>query len=139
MHGYFPSIQRIVRTQTITTAIPLCRVNNIRQLYCRLLLHLIVAYILISLLYTVPTWSPRTDADTMCSNDGIYLKLTVPQFRTNTKSRNMDTEMTTTIPLVSLPDAIFSNILEYLDWSDVSRLDTAFLNSITVLGLFVSK
>ena len=34
-------------------------------------------------------------------------------------------------PLVSLPDAIFSNILEYLDWGDVGRLDTAFLNRET--------
>ena len=40
----------------------------------------------------------------------------------------MGTKMTTTNPLVSLPDAIFSNILEYLDWGDVGRLDTAFLN-----------
>ena len=41
---------------------------------------------------------------------------------------NMDTEMTTTNQLVGLPADIFSNILEYLDWSDVGRLDTAFLN-----------
>ena len=44
---------------------------------------------------------------------------------------NMGTEMTTTNPLVSLPVEIFSNILEYLDWSDVVRLDTAFLNRET--------
>ena len=44
---------------------------------------------------------------------------------------NMDTEMATTIPLVSLPIEMFSNILEYLDWGDVGRLDTAFLNRDT--------
>ena len=43
---------------------------------------------------------------------------------------NMDTEMTTTNPLVSLPVEIFSNVLEYLDWGDVGRLDT-FLNRDT--------
>ena len=37
-------------------------------------------------------------------------------------------EMATTNPLVSLPVEIFSNIIEYLDWGDVGRLDTAFLN-----------
>ena len=36
--------------------------------------------------------------------------------------------MATINPLVSLPVEIFSNILEYLDWGDVGRLDTAFLN-----------
>ena len=45
-----------------------------------------------------------------------------------TKSLDIDTEMATTNPLVSLPMEIFSNILEYLDWGDVGRLDTAFLN-----------
>ena len=40
----------------------------------------------------------------------------------------IDTVMATTNPLVSLPVEIFSNILEYLDWGDVGRLDTAFLN-----------
>ena len=44
---------------------------------------------------------------------------------------SMDTEMTTANPLVSLPVEIFSNILEYLDWGDVGRLDTAFLNRKT--------
>ena len=39
--------------------------------------------------------------------------------------------MTATNPLVSLPVEIFSNILEYLDWGDVGRLDTAFLNRET--------
>ena len=43
----------------------------------------------------------------------------------------MDTEMATTNPLVSLPMEIFSNILEYLDWGDLGRLDTAFLNRDT--------
>ena len=38
------------------------------------------------------------------------------------------TRMATTNPMVSLPVEIFSNILEYLDWGDVGRLDTAFLN-----------
>ena len=36
--------------------------------------------------------------------------------------------MTTTKLLVSLPVEIFSNILEYLGWGDMGRLDTAFLN-----------
>ena len=40
-------------------------------------------------------------------------------------------EMAATNPLVSLPVEIFSNILEYLDWGDVGRLDTAFLNRDT--------
>ena len=40
-------------------------------------------------------------------------------------------KMATTNPLVSLPVEIFCNILEYLDWSDVGRLDTAFLNRET--------
>ena len=44
---------------------------------------------------------------------------------------NMDTEMRTTNTFASLPDAIFSNILEYLDWGDVVRFDTAFLNRET--------
>ena len=48
-----------------------------------------------------------------------------------TKSLDIDTEMATTNPLVSLPMEIFSNILEYLDWGDVGRLDTAFLNRDT--------
>ena len=43
----------------------------------------------------------------------------------------MDTEMATTNPLVSLPVEMFSNILEYLDWGDVGRLDTAFLDHET--------
>ena len=43
----------------------------------------------------------------------------------------MGTEMATTSSLVSLPVEIFSNILEYLDWGDVGRLDTAFLNRDT--------
>ena len=37
----------------------------------------------------------------------------------------------TTKSLSSLPVEIFSNILEYLDWGDVGRLDTAFLNRET--------
>ena len=45
-------------------------------------------------------------------------------------TRNMDTEMATTNPLVSLPDAIFGNILEYLDWGDVGRLDTGNRQSV---------
>ena len=44
---------------------------------------------------------------------------------------NMGAKITTTNPLVSLPVEIFSNILEYLDWIDVGRLDTAFLNRDT--------
>ena len=40
-------------------------------------------------------------------------------------------KMTTTKLLVSLPVEIFSSILEYLDWGDVGRLDTAFLNRDT--------
>ena len=44
---------------------------------------------------------------------------------------NIDMEMATTDPLVSLPVEIFSSILEYLDWGDVGRLDTAFLNRET--------
>ena len=51
-----------------------------------------------------------------------------------TKSLDMDTEMAATNPLVSLPVEIFSNILEYLDWGDVGRLDTAFLNRDTRNG-----
>ena len=43
----------------------------------------------------------------------------------------MGTKMAPTNPLVSLPIEIFSNILEYLDWGDVGRLDTAFLNRDT--------
>ena len=39
--------------------------------------------------------------------------------------------MATTDSLISLPDAIFGSILEYLDWGDVGRLDTAFLNRKT--------
>ena len=39
--------------------------------------------------------------------------------------------MATTNPLVSLPVEIFSNILKYLDWGDVGRLDTAFSNRDT--------
>ena len=39
--------------------------------------------------------------------------------------------MKTTKSFTSLPDTIFSNILEYLDWGDVGRLDTAFLNRST--------
>ena len=42
--------------------------------------------------------------------------------------KNMGTKMTTTIPLVGLPVEIFSNVLEYLGWCDMGRLDTAFLN-----------
>ena len=48
-----------------------------------------------------------------------------------TKSLDMDTEMVAINPLVSLPVEIFSNILESLDWVDVGRLDTAFLNRDT--------
>ena len=44
---------------------------------------------------------------------------------------NIDTEMATANSLVSLPVEIFSIILEYLDWGDVGRLDTAFLNRDT--------
>ena len=40
-------------------------------------------------------------------------------------------KITTTNPLVSLPVEIFNNILEYLDWGDVGRLDTAFLSPPT--------
>ena len=43
-------------------------------------------------------------------------------------------EMAATNPLVSLPVEIFSNILEYLGWGDVGRLDTAFLNRETRNG-----
>ena len=43
---------------------------------------------------------------------------------------NIDT-VAATNPLVSLPVEIFSNILEYLGWRDVVRLDTAFLNRDT--------
>ena len=48
-----------------------------------------------------------------------------------TKSLDMDSKMATINPLVSLPVEIFSNILEYLDWGDVGRLDSAFLNRDT--------
>ena len=44
---------------------------------------------------------------------------------------NMDAEMRTTNTFASLPVEIFSKILEYLDWGDVGRLDTAFLNRET--------
>ena len=44
---------------------------------------------------------------------------------------NIGAKMATTNPLVSLPVEIFSNILEYLGWSDVGRFDTAFLNRNT--------
>ena len=50
---------------------------------------------------------------------------------TTTESLNVGAKIATTNPLVGLPDAIFSNILEYLDWGDVGRLDTAFLNRET--------
>ena len=50
---------------------------------------------------------------------------------TTTKSLNVGAKIATTNPLVSLPDAIFSNILEYLDWGDMGRLDTAFFNRDT--------
>ena len=46
-------------------------------------------------------------------------------------TQRMDTEMTATNRFAVLPVEIFSNILEYLDWSDVGRLDTAFLNRET--------
>ena len=39
--------------------------------------------------------------------------------------------MATINTLVSLPVEILSNIFEYLDWGDVGRLDTAFLNRDT--------
>ena len=39
--------------------------------------------------------------------------------------------MATINPLVSLPVEIFSDILEYLDWGDLGRFDTAFLNRKT--------
>ena len=44
---------------------------------------------------------------------------------------DVGTEMATTNPLDSLPVELFSNVLEYLDWRDVGRLDTAFLNRDT--------
>ena len=47
------------------------------------------------------------------------------------KSLNMGAKVVTTNPLVTLPDEIFSNILKYLGWGDVGRLDTAFLNHET--------
>ena len=43
----------------------------------------------------------------------------------------MGAKMATTNPLVGLPVEIFSNIQEYLDWGDMGRLDTAFLNRET--------
>ena len=43
-------------------------------------------------------------------------------------------EMRTANSFATLPDAIFCNILEYLDWGDVGRLDTAYLNSKTRNG-----
>ena len=46
-------------------------------------------------------------------------------------ARQIAAKIATTSPLVSLPVEIFSNILEYLDWGDVGRLDTAFLNRDT--------
>ena len=46
-------------------------------------------------------------------------------------TRNISMKMATTNPLVSLPVEIFSNILEYLDWGDVGRFDTAYLNRDT--------
>ena len=46
-------------------------------------------------------------------------------------TRSMGPKMATTNPLVSLPMEIFSNILEYLGWGDVGRLDSAFLNRET--------
>ena len=49
-------------------------------------------------------------------------------------ARNVGMKMAATNPLDSLPDAIFCNILEYLDWGDVGRLDTAYLNSKTRNG-----
>ena len=42
--------------------------------------------------------------------------------------------MATANQFVSLPVEIFSNIVEYLDWGDVGRLDTAFLNRKTRNG-----
>ena len=41
------------------------------------------------------------------------------------------TEIATTNPFRVLPDAMYCSILEYLDWGDVGRLDTAFLNRET--------
>ena len=43
----------------------------------------------------------------------------------------MGTKMATMVSLATLPLEIFSNILEYVDWGDVGRLDTAFLNHDT--------
>ena len=43
----------------------------------------------------------------------------------------MDPVMTTTNPLVSLPDMISCNILQYLHWYDVGRFDTALINRKT--------
>ena len=47
---------------------------------------------------------------------------------------NMDTELAATNPLVGLPVELFSNILEYFDWGDVGRSDTALLNRDTRNG-----
>ena len=44
---------------------------------------------------------------------------------------NMGAKMAMSNPLVSLPVKIFSNILDYLDWGDVGRFDTAFLDRKT--------
>ena len=46
-------------------------------------------------------------------------------------TRSMGAKIAATNPLASLPVEIFSNILEYLDWGYVGRLDTAFLNRET--------
>ena len=51
---------------------------------------------------------------------------------TTTKSLNVGAKMTTTNPLVTLPVEIFCDILGYyLDWGDMGRFDTAFLNRDT--------
>ena len=77
--------------------------------------------------------APREKEETETSGEPV--KITgniVTKVRTRGMAiRNMGAKMTTTNPLVSLPVEIFNNILEYLGWADVGRLDTAYLNRET--------
>ena len=77
--------------------------------------------------------APREKEETETSGEPV--KITgniVTKVRTRGIAiRNMGAKMTTTNPLVSLPVEIFNNILEYLGWADVGRLDTAYLNRET--------
>ena len=44
------------------------------------------------------------------------------------RNTGINSKMTTTKSFADLPDAIFCNIIEYLDWGEVARLDNAVLD-----------